>query len=163
LLGSMDTTISLEKSSPGSVTATIDKNNDGPEGQTIAFRLEAVELYRDPETGDTTTAPVVIPTEFVPRQAGRKKVLAPKYERARRILAGLASGTLARTPPDEWGLPAAIKIVPVDAWRDTLLRDGVLDKEDTNIRKRFWDQKNRLAAKNVIGERDGYVWVADLP
>jgi hypothetical protein len=162
LLGSMDTTVSLEKSSAGSVTATIDKNNDGPEGHKIAFRLEAVEVYRDPETGDTTTAPVVIPAEVVPQQAGRKK-LSPKYELARRVLAGLASGTLARTPPDEWGLPAAFNIVPIDAWRDALERDGVLDKEDTNVRKRFWDLKNRLAAKNVIGERDGYVWIADLP
>ena len=164
LLGSMDTTVSLEKSSSGSVTATIDKNNDGPEGPAIAFRLAGVELYRDPETGETTTAPVVIPSEIVPQQAGRKKKsLSPKYERARRALAGLAGGTLAKTPPDEWGLPPAINIVPAEAWRDALLRDGVLDKEDRNVRKRFWDLKDRLAAKNVIGERDGYVWVADLP
>jgi hypothetical protein len=164
LLGSMDTTVSLEKSSSGSVTATIDKNNDGPEGQAIAFRLAGVELYRDPETGETTTAPVVIPSEIVPQQAGRKKKsLSPKYERARRALAGLASGTLATTPPDEWGLPAAINIVPADAWRATLLRDGILDNEDTNVRKRFWDLKDRLVAKNVIGERDGYVWIAELP
>jgi hypothetical protein len=160
----MDTTVSLEKSSSGSVTATIDKNNDGPEGQAIAFRLAGVELYRDPETGETTTAPVVIPSEIVPQQAGRKKKsLSPKYERARRALAGLASGTLATTPPDEWGLPAAINIVPADAWRATLLRDGILDNEDTNVRKRFWDLKDRLVAKNVIGERDGYVWIAELP
>jgi hypothetical protein len=164
LLGSMDTTISLEKSGPGSVTAAIEKNNDGPEGQEIAFRLAGVELYRDPETGETTTAPVVIPSEIVPKQAGRKKKsLSPKYERARRALAELASGALARTPPDEWGLPAAIRIVPADAWRDALERDGVLDKEDKNVRKRFWDLKDRLAAKNVIGERDGHVWIADLP
>jgi hypothetical protein len=163
LLGSMDTTVSLEKSSSGSVTATIDKNNDGPEGQTIAFRLEAIEVYRDPETGETTTAPVVIPSEIVPERAGRKKKsLSPKDERARRALAGLASGTLAITPSDEWGLPAAINIVPADTWREALMRDGVLDKDDTNVRKRFWDLKNRLAAKNVIGERDGYVWIADL-
>jgi hypothetical protein len=119
---------------------------------------------RDPETGETTTAPVVIPSEIVPQQAGRKKKsLSPKYERARRALAGLASGTLATTPPDEWGLPAAINIVPADAWRATLLRDGILDNEDTNVRKRFWDLKDRLVAKNVIGERDGYVWIAELP
>jgi hypothetical protein len=162
LLGSMDTTVALEKSSSGSVTATIDKNNDGPEGQAIAFRLEAIELYRDPETDDTTTAPVVIRIEAVPQQARRKKALTPKYERARRALAGLARGTFARTPPDEWGLPAAINIVPADAWRDQLLRDGVLDKEDKNVRKRFWDLKDRLVAKNVIGERDGFAWITDL-
>jgi hypothetical protein len=163
LLGSMDTTVSLEKSSSGLVTATIDKNNDGPQGQTIAFRLEGVELYRDPEAGETTTAPVVMPTEFVPQQPGRKKKpLSAKYELARRALAGLANGSLAKTAPDDWELPAAITIVPTDAWRDALMRDGVLDKEDKNVRKRFWDLKNSLAAKNVIGERDDYVWIADL-
>jgi hypothetical protein len=164
LLGSMDTTVSLEKSGAGSVTAAMDKNNDGPEGQTIAFRLEGVELYRDPETGEITTAPVVIPSEIVPQQAGcKKKPLSPKYERAHRALAGLASGSLAKTAPDDWGLPAAINIVAADVWRDVLLRDGILDKEDADVRKRFWDLKNRLAAKNVIGERDGCVWIADLP
>jgi hypothetical protein len=164
LLGSMDTTVSLEKSSSGSVAATIDKNNDGPEGQTIAFCLKAVELYHDPETGETTTAPVVMPTEVVPQQAGRKKkVLSPKYERARRTLAALAGGSLGKMAPDDWGLPAAINIVPADAWRDVLLRDGVVDSAGADVRKRFWDLKNRLAVKNVIGERDGFVWIADLP
>jgi hypothetical protein len=90
-------------------------------------------------------------------------VLTPKYERARRALAGLASGSLATTPPDDWGPPTAINIVPVYAWREALVRDGVLDKEGRDVRKRFWDLKNRLAAENVIGERDGYVWIADLP
>jgi hypothetical protein len=164
LLGSMDTTVSLEKSAAGSVTAAIEKNNDGPEGQTIAFCLKAVELYRDPQTGETTTAPVVIPTEVAPQQAGRKKKpLSAKYERARRALAGLASGSHAKTAPDDWGLPPAINIVPADVWRDVLLRDGVLDKDDSEVRKRFWDLKNRLAVKNIIGERDGHVWIADLP
>jgi hypothetical protein len=164
LLGSMDATVSLEKSGAGSVTAAMDKNNDGPEGETIAFCLKAVELYHDPETGETTTAPVVIPTEVVPQQPSRKrKPLSAKHERARRALAGLANGNLAETPPDDWGLPAGINIVPTDLWRDALLRDGVLDKEGTDVRKRFWDLKNRLAAKNVIGERDSCVWIADLP
>jgi len=58
---------------------------------------------------------------------------------------------------------AQINIVATDVWRDALLRDGVLDKDDSEVRKRFWDLKNRLAAKNVIGERDGCVWIADLP
>jgi AAA domain len=163
LLGSMDTTVSLEKSAAGSVTAAIEKNNDGPDGQTIAFCLRPVELYHDPETGETTTAPVVIATEVVPQQAGRrKKPLSAKYERARRTLAGIAKSSRAKAPPDDWGLPAAITIVPTDAWREALLRDGVLDNADADVRKRFWDLKNRLVVKNVIGERDGHVWIADL-
>ncbi len=70
-----------------------------------------------------------------------------------------ANGSLAKAAPDDWGLPVFINVVPNDAWRDALLRDGVLDKEGTDVRKRFWDLTNRPAAKNVIGERDGCVWI----
>ncbi len=40
LLGGLDTTISMEKSQAGHV-ASLDKNNDGPEGETMTFRLVA--------------------------------------------------------------------------------------------------------------------------
>jgi hypothetical protein len=43
------------------------------------------------------------------------------------------------------------------------VREGILDKENSEVRKRFWDLKNRLAVKNIIGERDGFVWVPALP
>jgi hypothetical protein len=162
LLGGMDTTVSLEKSA-GLVTATIDKNNDGPEGEKIAFCLKVIELGRDPETGQATTAPIVIPSDVVSLQVGRKKKkLSDKQERARRVLASLASGSLGKAAPDDWALLAGINTVPADVWRDVLLRDGVLDREDPNVRKRFWDLKNSLVAKNVINERDGFVWIADL-
>ena len=79
-----------------------------------------------------------MPTEVVLQQAGRKKkVLSPKYERARRALAALAGGSLGKVAPDDWGLPAAINIVPADAWRDVLLCDGVLDNAATDVRKAF--------------------------
>jgi hypothetical protein len=62
LLAACDTTIRVEKN--GSIrTATIEKNNDGEEGEQIAFSLENFELGKDPETGDMTTAPIVRPAE----------------------------------------------------------------------------------------------------
>ena len=44
-------------------TATVDKANDGPDNQKVAFDLKSVELHFDAETNTTTTAPVVIAAE----------------------------------------------------------------------------------------------------
>jgi AAA domain len=48
-------------------TATIEKNNDGEEGDQITFNLESFDLGSDPETGEVTTAPIVRPTEATSR------------------------------------------------------------------------------------------------
>jgi hypothetical protein len=62
LLGACDTTIKVENFDSYR-TGTVDKVNDGPEGEMVAFRLMSIDLYHDPETDITTTAPVVTQTE----------------------------------------------------------------------------------------------------
>jgi hypothetical protein len=59
-LAAMDTTIRVEKNSTLR-TATVEKNNDGEEGERITFTLESFEIGKDPETGEPTTAPIVKP------------------------------------------------------------------------------------------------------
>jgi hypothetical protein len=62
LLGACDTTIKVE-SFTDYRTGTVDKVNDGPEGENVNFTLKSVQLHFDPETNITTDAPVVIPAE----------------------------------------------------------------------------------------------------
>src|SRR4029079_8286928 len=62
LLGACDTTIKVENLQ-SCRTGTVDKTNDGPDGERVTFELKGIELHFDPETNTTTTAPVVIPTE----------------------------------------------------------------------------------------------------
>jgi hypothetical protein len=65
LLGACDTTIKVENL--GEIrAASVDKVNDGPEGERVAFKIEGVELHFDPETNVHTTAPVVIPSDGIP-------------------------------------------------------------------------------------------------
>ena len=62
LLGACDTTIKVE--SFGTFrAATVDKVNDGPEGERATFDLKSIELHFDAETGKATTAPILIPAE----------------------------------------------------------------------------------------------------
>jgi len=62
LLGACDTTIKVE-SLAACRTATVDKANDGPDDQKVAFDLKSVELHFDAETDTHTTRPVVIRAE----------------------------------------------------------------------------------------------------
>jgi hypothetical protein len=74
LLGACDTTVKIEK---GDIrTATIEKQNDGPEGERIAFNIQGVELSRN---GDNVTeAPVLIPIEGdIPKSKPNRK-LSPR-------------------------------------------------------------------------------------
>ena len=60
LLGACDVTVRAEKHSK-MYTATIEKSNDGPTGERVAFTLKSVDLHHDEDTDITTTAPVVVP------------------------------------------------------------------------------------------------------
>ena len=74
LLAACDTTLRIEGGDLR--TATVEKTNDGAEGQRVAFAIESVELGQDPATCDITTAPIVRPTETPappPREAKLNK------------------------------------------------------------------------------------------
>src|SRR5262249_55658349 len=62
LLGACDTTIKVENFESYR-TGTVDKVNDGPDGERVTFGLKSIDLHYDAETNITTTAPVVIHTE----------------------------------------------------------------------------------------------------
>jgi hypothetical protein len=103
LLGACDTTLRVEKT--GGVRAcTVDKSNDGPEGERFCFDLISVELHRDAATGLVTTAPVVIPVEapIVTNGAGKPNLTANQNSMLN-ILADAGSSGLSL---DEWNAEA---------------------------------------------------------
>jgi hypothetical protein len=61
LLAARDTTLRIEGSELR--TASVEKTNDGAEGQQVVFVVESVVLGTDPATGDVTTAPPYINSE----------------------------------------------------------------------------------------------------
>lgn len=75
LLGACDVTVRSEKRS-AMYTATIEKSNDGPTGERVAFTLESVPLHHDADTDITTTAPVVIPAADPTPKPSRSKLSA---------------------------------------------------------------------------------------
>jgi AAA domain len=136
--------------------ARVIKGNDQPEGELTTFKLESAELGVDDDGDPITTA--ILSDEVLDGQAQKPaRRLSPKHELAIRNLNDLVAeqGT---APPAAWGMPNGINAVPVEAWRLALLSRGVLHEDDD--RRVFWNMKDRLKAKSLLGERDGMIWCA---
>jgi hypothetical protein len=129
-----------------------------PSGGSIASKLQSVAVGKDVD-GETINSCIVIPSELPATRKGRKKLNA-KQELVIRALATLASGSEGKALPIDWGLPSGLVGVSVDGLRDYLVSTGVLEQK--NPGKRFWDLRDQLKVKALIGERDGLVWRSDL-
>ena len=154
LLGAMDTTLHVVKSADGR-TATVIKANDSEEGECVAFDLESVQIGND-----GTTAPVVIPIDGANiRAASTRRGISPRQKLA---LEALTETVLAcgKPAPQDFGLPTAVDVVPLESWREEMQRREVIEGTDTNPRATFRRLKDALASRNLIGIRDGSVWAA---
>ena len=76
-------------------------------------------------------------------------------------LRALAEVTLSqgRDPPPEYYLPADIKVVAAEAWREEMLRCNALDRKAANPWARFKELRDGLAVRNLIGSKDDAVWL----
>lgn len=151
LLGAVDTSICVEKH-PTARTATVDKQNDGEEGERVSFSLESVEI-----ADDGTTAPVVVPADAEP--ATKIKIARRLPDRVKAALDVLTDLCVDGKPLSaESGLPASIRAVPLDIWRDELYRRGALDADHKNPREDFRRVKVALQARHLAAEREGQIW-----
>lgn len=128
LLGACDTTMRIEKTG-GVRVCTVDKSNDGPEGERVTFDLVSVQIHHDEETGVITTAPVVVPAEAQATEAPRGPKLTLNQKSMLSILgeAGRDGMTI-----DEWNAKA----------RENEL--GVKRRTD------LMDYRNALKAKGLV-------------
>src|SRR5262245_39425901 len=98
LLAACDTTLRIDKDD-GLRTATVEKTNDGAEGEQVFFSLETVEL------GHETTAPVVRLAEPPAAQVGR----GPKLNKNQQTMFSLLHGAGANgLTTEEWNQKARV-------------------------------------------------------
>ncbi|MFW6028367.1 MAG: AAA family ATPase, partial [bacterium] len=158
LLGAVDAQIAVTRDTSDNIIATVERMKDGPEGATVASRLEQVEVGTD-EDGDAITSCIVVPVdegEIVKATPTRKL-----SDRQRMALDRLGNLSVDGKPlPPEWNMPAGIMAVPIFTWRAEMEKSGVLDTQAANPRADFKRLKDSLQARHLIGEREGLVWKA---
>ena len=159
LAGALDAQLAVKKTGEGHITITVELMKDGPEGESLACRLEPVEVGHDTE-GDPISSCVIEAVEGG-EAAKAKRASGPRLNDKQRLaLAALAEvvATDGKSPPPSFGLPAGISVVPLKEWRLEMERRGVLDPEAANPREDFRRIRQQLQVKHVVAERDKLVW-----
>jgi hypothetical protein len=157
LTGAVDAQLAVKRDAAGNVLVTVEWMKDGPEGDTIASKLESLDVGMD-DDGETITSCVVIPAEYDPaRAANASRKLSDRQRLALDALseASLSSG---QPSPPAWQLPAGIQVIATDTWREELISKAVIDRDAVNPRQDFKRLRQALAARKLIGDRDEHVW-----
>lgn len=143
LLGACDTTALVVKDSTDAIcTVTVQKANDGPEGEKFAYALKSIDLHQDSETGEITSAPIAVQGTVPP--AG----LAPRLTRSEAtMLQVLQEAGETGLTKHEWYQRARDKGVGQRT-------DGTPDRRATRA-----EASKRLAEKGLVELKGGRCFV----
>jgi hypothetical protein len=142
--------------------AEIYQVNDGPEDTKIHFTLIGVELGKNPDSGKVTKAPVVMPIDGEDDQPAAGAKAGPRLPTA----AALALKAL-REAVDEAGtvpsasnhVPAGVKVVTADLWREYAYKRSVSPADTSEARKKaFKRASDKLLELGHIAVWDRHVW-----
>ena len=137
-------------------TATITKANDQPEGVLTGFRLEPFDFGPD-EDGDVFRTFILSREVYAGESGTSRQKPSNRQVLALRALADLTLSQ-GRDPSSEYQLAPGIKVVAAEAWKEELYRCNALDRTSGNPWARFKELRQGLAARNLIGARDDFVW-----
>jgi AAA domain-containing protein len=159
LTGAVDAQLAVRRDATENVIVEVEWMKDGPEGDVIASRLERVEIGIDAD-GDPLSSCVIVPVEGdLPRTAAPRRKLSDRQKLALEALTEVTLRAGTHADPD-WQLPVGIKTVKANEWREEMERRSVIDPDGANPRAAFRQVRDRLAARKLIGVRDGHVWPA---
>ncbi len=156
LLGALDTTVHVARGDTVR-TATVVKANDAEEGEQIAFTLKSVVIGCD-QDGQETTAPVVVPSEYAPRQAAKSGRMPKAAQTALRALteAIVEQGSPA---PASNHIPPKVNVVSISVWRKQSYLRGISTGEDRAKQKAFKSASEYLIGVGRVGAWDDQVWL----
>jgi hypothetical protein len=162
LLGAVDTTVHIVKG-VATRSGTVVKDNDGSDGQRVDFILESVEISRDPDTGQETTAPVVLratqATGDIAAASGKQKL----NDNQLRFI-HLLQVAIREKPAEAKDMPKAAGTFAGTTRADlkkTLLDAGWLREDDNKARAILSKTLNALAVKRVLGFDAKVAWLQE--
>jgi hypothetical protein len=81
-------------------------------------------------------------------------------QRQQLALNALAEAILAegQPAPEQFGLPPGVTVVLLESWKKEMMARDIIESTDPNPRTTFKRFKDGMAAKGLIGIRDGVVW-----
>ena len=134
LMGAVDAQIAVKRDAADNIIATVEFMKDGPQGDEFASKLEVVDVGID-DDGDKITSCVIVPVDGL--EASRKDKAARLTKGAKIALAALqeAIGECGVIPPASNHIPAGVKCITQDQWRDYAYRQGISGSDEPRARQ----------------------------
>ncbi|MGB8639911.1 MAG: AAA family ATPase [Pseudolabrys sp.] len=164
LTGAVDAQLAVKRDASDHITLEVEWMKDGPEGDVVASRLDAVEIGTD-DDGYPITSCVVEPVDgSVVTTTSKPPRLSKAAQTALRALVEAVS-ECGVSPPASNHIPTRVRVVTVDQWRQYAYRMGI-SAADTTPRakqKAFKSAVDTLISRQQIGVWDDQVWLAGQP
>lgn len=135
-------------------------NIAAPDDNTMWFRLVGVELDNATEkypAGDTVQTVERWQPPNISNNSSLRKLTQKAL--ALRELHNLVVD-IGEAIPMMKGVPFGVRGTTLERWKEHLIRVGVLDSTDPDVRKRFWEVRTRLRTDQLIGINGEYVWAS---
>jgi len=164
LLGAADTTLSVENDdTTGIRTLKVRKANDAPDNPDktrTMFSLMAVRLGVDQETGEVTTAPVVVDPDRPDMARTNETVRLSRAEEMALKALGEVIHVAGEALPDRFGVRGDLRGVSEERWRSCCYRSQISGgvKQDSK-RTAFNRASIKLQRSGFIAVREGLVWL----
>ena len=164
LTGAVDAQLAVKRDDAGLIRVKVEWLKDGEEGAEIVSRLEQVELGADID-GDPIVSCVVVADDPMARlmatPAGQivRPAVAKLKPKAKLGLDQLRAciAEAGREAPVSTNIPAGVRGVTLDEWRDRLGKAGVINVKG-NPRQEFKRIRVDLQNAKLISVWEGFVW-----
>jgi hypothetical protein len=129
-------------------------------GDVVASRLDAIEVGTD-EDGHPITSCVVVPVDSSAIPKTTKPVRVPRSAQTALQALQEAVSECGDVPPASNHIPAGVKVVSVDQWRNYAYRMGIsTSTEDRAKQQAFKRASEHLIGCGHVGFWDGHAWPA---
>jgi AAA domain len=158
LTGAADAQLAVRRDG-NNVFVTVEFMKDGTEGETVASRLEILEIGMD-EDGEAITSCVVVESDA--KRAGTSKRGRKLSRSAQIALKAIGSALEAHgeMAPASNYIPPNIRIVSLERWRDFAYAQGISGSESPDARRvAFKRGAEALFAEGVVGTWQEKCWL----
>jgi hypothetical protein len=155
LKAAADTEIEVAKSeATGLGTATVTKQRDYRGGETLAFRLDQIEI------GEDRTACVLVPSDESPSSAKtRRGARLTKGAQIAQKALRIALDEAGTVPPSSNHIPTNTRTVSLELWRKYAYGLGISGSDEARARQlAFRRSSESLFAASLVGTWQGQCW-----
>ena len=150
-----------------------DKDRNGAKRPLFDYTLDFVEAERT-ASGKARTGAIIgtmtacvqesysqhaAPVAEATNEDSPKRKMSDGCKLALEVLTEVAVD-VGKPAPTTMKLPIGARVVGIVDWRNELFARGVLERDSKNPRADFKRIRDGLAARRLIGERDGLIWAA---